>query len=148
MLWTAPYREYVAPSWAYSFQEISRNFKKSKKSKKPHFSYNHGYNHRPSSADNFRVYYENTSEPKYGFVTIVSLVVDQPCTTNVNCLGGLNLRSPRNVPWGQTGGAPEANSTDSTNTNSRHKRQTGEEFFSSSPPDCRLTRREQEFCQP
>ncbi len=85
---------------------------------------------------------DGVEEPLYGFRTRVTLVEDQPCTLGVTCRGqpegGDGFGSSF---FGNFSSSPflrrsSENAVDFTDQLLR--RQTGEEFSSDAPPDCRV----------
>jgi hypothetical protein len=72
--------------------------------------------------------FDDVSEPLYGFRVQVMLKEDEPCVLNETC-----LTSDGQLPTNVTLSSQEDDSS------SFHSRQTGEEFSSDAPPDCRTS---------
>ena len=82
-----------------------------------------------------RALYQDQCEPKYGFITVVRLVEEQPCTGSDARCRGLPITFDEVMQ-----------SFFESTVKKRKKRQTGEEFVSAGPVDCRIARRAANFC--
>ncbi len=105
------------------------------------FSYyndNNNYLRNKREVDSIDDCFDDLEEPTYGFRAKVSLVENSPCILGSTCRGSptsdyFSARSDEGS-WHNNNNNDEYYPADDV-----IERQTGEEFFSEAPPDCRLT---------
>ena len=83
--------------------------------------------------------FDDLEEPTYGFRAKVTLVENSPCVLGSTCRGSptsnsFSARSDEGS-WNDV----TDDDVDYYSTDDVIERQTGEEFFSEAPPDCRVT---------
>jgi hypothetical protein len=94
--------------------------------------YNENYLRHKREIDSLDDCFDDLEEPSYGFRVKVTLVENSPCILGSTCRGPPTARSEEES-WN------DVSSDAYYPTDDVIERQTGEEFFSEAPPDCRVT---------
>ena len=98
---------------------------------------------RKREVDSLDDCFDDLEEPTYGFRAKVTLVENSPCILGSTCRG-----TPASDFFAKRSDGPSYDTTDENLTPADvldtpedvlDERQSGEEFFSEAPPDCRVT---------